>query len=236
MKKLFVAFILLSFWHFSYSQKRIANEDFSAFNVNISFSQGFIEKLEPLRSYVEGYFFEGQGNDRMKALIVHNSFVSFKYLTEEKLSIAVLPPDVMGKKVKYDEYGYPQALVTKAMDLQPSKFFFKLSVNYESMALKNYYFVDSLLNPGQDVQDIEDKYLIPRVSITWDIYDKYGQVPIYSFSSNAVAKKPIPIEKCLMNGYLPDRYTGNIKCTQETLYEILELAINDLIVEVLAEL
>lgn len=236
MKKLFVVVFMISFSQFAFSQKRIANEDFSAFKVNVTFSTDFIEKLEPLRSYVEGYYFEGQGPDRMKALIVHNSFMTFKYMTEEQLSIAVLPPDVMGKKVKYDEYGYPDAYVTKAMDLQPSKFFFKLSVNYESMGLKHYYFVDSLLAPGQSVEDIEKNYLIPRISITWDVYDKNGQVPIYTFSSNAVSKKPIPITKCLMQGYLPPKYTGVTKCDTETLYEILELAITDLIVNVLAEL
>lgn len=210
--------------------QRFEDHDFSATSVKVTFSNDFINKIEPLRALIEGYFFEGQGSDRVKALIVHNTFATFKYMTEEQLSIAILPPNVLGKKSKYDEYGYPDITVQKAIDKRASKFFYKLHVNYESMSLKNYYYVDSLLGPGQKVEDIEMNYLIPRVSITWNIYNKDGTLPIKTYSSNAVSKKPITVKKCLMHNYLPSRYTGIKKCDDETLMEILELAIHDLIV------
>ena len=195
MKKYLIFLLLLTSWVSSNGQK-IADKQFSLINYNLEISKEMREELSELNSFISGIeTYNDQGNDKLKAILVHTIFFTFKEVIERDLGIEILPINSFMDDIKYDDYGYPKTNIRKALRKGYSQYYFKLDATIESInALKQE-------EMPEKYKDLNYTTTYPQVTLHMTIYSKEGVIPVYNLIGTATAKNPLPVNEYLLKGF-----------------------------------
>ncbi len=88
-------------------------------------------------------------------------------------------------KIKYDDYGYPNTNIQKAIKLADTKYFLKIDASIE--------------NNNTESKKNEDIFK-PKVKITLSIYNKYGFLPLGTSESSATTENAVRISPEFISG------------------------------------
>jgi len=122
------------------------------------------------------------------------------YMMQEK-SLDILPVQSLSKKVGYDIYGFPDTKWKNALKYGNSKYFFTFNLEIED-AMEDMDIVmaaDTILPEDQWLE-----YIIPKLTLTFSIYDKHGMIPIDKFESTIQAETVCRVNEQLLNGIAND--------------------------------
>lgn len=176
--------------------QKIANKQFSLIDYNLSISENFVKELSSLESYIDGIkTYNDPGNNKLEAIFVHVIYFTLKEKFEEQLKVEILPINTFLRKIKYDDYGYPETNMRAALKIGYSKYYFKVDAVIESIT------EDHKKESPETFKDINYPVIIPKLSITVTLFNSDGVVPIDKWISGAVSRYPLPINEYLLKGF-----------------------------------
>lgn len=147
---------------------------------------------------------------KVEAMLVHSLYQILTQTLSDSLIIYFLPPNNMGNKASYNVYGYPNIVIQKAIRLSDVKYFIKIDATIEN---SKYDEKGKKLTP-----DI----FLPIITISVEIYNKFGFNPIQTAEGEAVATTPIKISESFIAGL--NFVSPEIKATskEETMRQLME--------------
>jgi len=123
--------------------------------------------------------------DKLHEFFAHQTYSQLVRLFEKELNIYVLPVNSLGKKARYDDLGYPEVSIQKAIREGSTKYFLKVDVNIQldnqSKKVKGY-------NPA-------DGYAQPVVAINVSLYSNKGYMPVKTATGTGRTGELIKIDK-----------------------------------------
>ena len=193
----------------AYTQK-YAKSQFTLF----AFSHDIDDKVKLELSPLEGsiHFKPEKDQNAIEAMIIHTTYALVSKTMEDSLGSFFMPTNTFTNKTKYDDYGYPDMTIQKAIRLGDTKYFLRISLIVEN---------DQYDNAGKKVSGDIFK---PKVTLTLSVYNKYGFEPLQSaeaIQSSVKAVKLFPEFLAGMNMIDPSIKSKN---NNETLYDILNRA------------
>ncbi|MEE4196232.1 MAG: hypothetical protein V2I54_01185 [Bacteroidales bacterium] len=194
-RKYFFLLLFFAGW-FTLNAQNIAHKQFSLIGYNLELSKDIrseLIELDPFISEIKTY--NDPGDDKLKAILVHTLFFTFKEIIERDIELEILPTTTFMNDVKYDDYGYPTTSIRKALRKGYSHYYFKLDIKIESMDQKRRE-----ENPER-YEDINYTTTYPRATIHMTIFSKDGIIPVYNLMGTAIATKPLPVNDYILKGF-----------------------------------
>lgn len=178
------------------SAQNIKNKQFSLYNYKLNISKDFVEEIADLESFVDNIkTYNDPGNDKLDAILVHIIYYNLKDRLTQELEIEILPINTFMREVKYDDYGYPNTNVRKAIQKGDSKFYFTVEAQLESITKKKKEESPELF------EDINYPVTYPELTITITINNKEGVIPVAKWIGTTTPKYPLAINEYLLKGF-----------------------------------
>lgn len=202
------------------------NNQFTLFSYNLEISNEMRDELANIQSYFENIPIRTKyTDDILKSLMIHHVYYKIKEELKAKIELEILPINSFLDEISYNDYGYPDTNIKKAIRKGYSKYYMNIVVKIESQTEEQ-----RKLNP-ELFQDIDGKVSMPVVSIEITIFNNEGIIPIDKWTGSASAAKPYPIHSDLIKGF--DGKTYNHEEDDNTLFQLLDRATENLIKKVI---
>jgi len=226
MKKYIILTLLSVFLAVALYGQNIVNKQFTLLNYDLNLTTEFredLQNLEPFFNSVEVH--NKDSDDRLKAIMIHHIYYHLKENLEEDLEINILPINTFMQKVKYNDFGYPKTHINKALRVGGSRYYFKLDVTFDSMTEER----------KKNDPKLQGNIIFPHITIDITIYDKNGVIPVDKWHGEKIAYKPYEINKRFFRQFVKDTeippkpQMEENEEEQESLFQLYEAALNDLI-------
>jgi hypothetical protein len=173
--------------------------------------------LSPLESIIR--FKPEKKQEKIEGMLIHSLYQMLSQVLTDSLGVYIMTSNSLSN-AKYNEYGYPNISIQRAIKLADSKYFFKINAVVEN------YILD------EQGKKITEDIFRPKISLTIEIFNKYGYLPLQTSESNAVASAPVKISPEYLAGMnFVDNSIKNIMNT-ETLKDIYMKAIIEAIFKI----
>lgn len=183
-KLLFIGFFII-FCMSVFAQKTARNAQVSLFSYDYTFSEDFMDKFKALSAN----FSINKKDPKLaaEAILARNVFEEIKSSLDKVYGLFVLPENSFLDAAKYDDNGYPQILIQKAIREGNTKFFFKISTRFDFVPLSE---LPERITAGE----------YPRVYICIKIYNKFGYEPIQVMEATYYTDKQFVFNADALNG------------------------------------
>ncbi|MCX7987390.1 MAG: hypothetical protein N2662_10670 [Bacteroidales bacterium] len=184
-KNLMIALLLIIGTSIAWSQKYARNQF-----VVFSYTTDIDERVKKeLSSYQHLINYQPQKKQTaVEAMLVHSFYQIFTKLLEDSLLIYFLPPESMGNKASYTDYGYPDVVIQKAIRLSDVKYFMKIELSIENSKY------------DEKGNRLTADVFLPVVNVSVSIYNKFGFNPIQTAEGQSVASSPIQVKESFLAG------------------------------------
>ncbi len=125
-----------------------------------------------------------QNADKLEYILTYSFYEILTRELMENLKIYIPPPTIFEDKVKYDQYGFPEVTVQKAIKLSDAKYFFKCQIRVEEAF------------PTATPQGM----VTAGINIQFTLYSKQGYVPIKNITLSKVMPQAVKAELPLLAG------------------------------------
>jgi hypothetical protein len=200
----FMSFITVTV---GWSQKYARNQ-FVVFSYTVDIDERVKKELSSYQHLINYQVQKKQS--AVEAMLVHSFYQIFTKLLEDSLMIYFLPPESMGSKASYTEYGYPDVVIQKAIRLSDVKYFMKIELSVENSKYDE--------KGNRLMADV----FLPVVNVSVSIYNKFGFNPIQTAEGQAVASAPIQVKESFLAGLnfvSPTVKAGPNEETMKVLFE-----------------
>jgi hypothetical protein len=184
-RKLILLIILLGVIYQLQAQKTVRNAQITLFGYDYSFSSAFMDSFSKLSP---NFTFKGTGKQNSaEVILARNIYVVVKEQLSKVYNLYALPENSFQKDVKYDENGYPQLLIQKAIKEGTTRFYFKVIASIDNV-------------PVTDLPKECPNGVYPRVNICIKIYNKFGYEPVKVMEGSYYPTKPYAFTPDKLNG------------------------------------
>lgn len=199
-----------------FSQK-YSKSQFTLFSYNLKIDEKIKTELSPLESIIT--YKPEKKQDKIEGMLIHSLFAMISQTLNDSLGVYVLPANSLSD-ARYNEYGYPNISIQRAIKLADTKYFFKINAVIENNTL------------DAQGKKIEEDIFRPKITITIEIFNKYGYLPIQTSESNASASAPVKISPEFLAGmnFIDSSIKNN--SNTETLKDIYMKAIIEAIFKI----
>ncbi|MGB9746294.1 MAG: hypothetical protein ACPLXM_05140 [Bacteroidales bacterium] len=163
-----------------YSQK-FEGSQFCPIGYNLLAGKDFKSRMALVYPKLPGNM---QNADKIEYILTYSFYDILTRQLMDNLKVYIPPPSIFEDKVKYDQYGFPEVTVQKAIKLSDAKFFFKCQIRVEEAF------------PNATPQGM----VTPGISIQFTLYSKQGYVPIKNIIVNKVMSQAVKAEISLLAG------------------------------------
>jgi hypothetical protein len=115
-------------------------------------------------------------------------------MLEKEFNMYILPLNTFGKSFSYDQYGYPNININRALRQGTARFYLKVDVIFSQITPpKEIGFGSSSRTPKDSTETLEiddSSGFIPEISITVTFFTDKGIIPLQKVSGNAKASTP----------------------------------------------
>ncbi|MGC8823074.1 MAG: hypothetical protein ACP5PZ_00555 [Bacteroidales bacterium] len=209
MKKnifMFLLFLLITA-SAGWSQKYARNQ-FVVFSYTVDIDDRVKKELSPYQNLIN--YQPQKKQTAVEAVLVHSFYQIFTKLLEDSLLIYFLPPESMGNKASYTDYGYPDVVIQKAIRLSDVKYFMKIELSIENSKY------------DEKGNRLTADVFLPVVNVSVGIYNKFGFNPIQTAEGQSVASAPIQVNESFLAGLnfvSPNVKAGANEETMRVLFE-----------------
>lgn len=187
-----------------YCQK-FEGSQFCPIGYNLMAGKSFKSRIAPIYSKLPGNM---QNTDKMEYILTYSLYEILSRQLMEILKVYIPPPTIFEDKVKYNQYGFPEVTVQKAIKLSDAKYFFKCQIRVEEAF------------PTATPQGM----VTPGINIMFTLYSKQGYVPIKNVNVNKVMPQAVKADLSLLAGLT----SQVIKAEGPTLEELMMECVRDL--------
>lgn len=165
MNKINVFLVLLSIsLYLPLNAQRYSKSQFTLISYTYEIDESISKAFEP---YVNEISLKAESDEaKVNGMMVHTMWGLVSKKLQDSLMTYVLPSNSFNDKVKYDDYGYPDISIQKAIKLSDTKYYFRMHMILE----RELFDING--------KKLEENILMPKVSLKIEIYDKNGYVPI----------------------------------------------------------
>lgn len=190
-----------------WSQKYARNQ-FVVFSYTVDIDERVKKELSPYQNLIN--YQPQKKQTAVEAVLVHSFYQIFTKLLEDSLLIYFLPPESMGNKANYTEYGYPDVVIQKAIRLSDVKYFMKIELSVENSKY------------DEKGNRLTADVFLPVVNVSVSIYNKFGFNPIQTAEGQSVATAPVQVKESFLAGL--NFVSPNIKAgaNEETMRVLFE--------------
>lgn len=184
------------------------------------------------RSKIEAYsnYFNEPKNknaNRVDNQIIYTAWDLIGEKLRSDVGMLILPLDAYGKKFSYDEYGFPDIGINKALNKGQSKYYMKIDIEFGPEFSAKYITKSSPDSANQTIH-LKDDEMKPKLVINLTIYSDKGIIPVANCSGEVVSEDIITIDKSFFDGII----NNDINPDKITLYNLIEKASKKLIISV----
>ena len=198
----------------SFGQK-YSKSQFTVFSYNMNIEEKVKIELSKVESNIN--FKTEKKQTKLEAMLIHTMYENLTKALSDTFSIFFLPTNSFANKVKYSDYGYPDINISKAIRLSDTKFFLKIYVSIENEVNDN------------KGHRLEPNAFRPKVRLSVDIYNKYGNVAIQSATGSASTRNTIIVTPEFIAGmnYIDENIVR--KQNSEVLIDLYTRAIDEVV-------
>lgn len=205
----FVA-IFVSMVVFQVSGQKFAKSQFTLFNYSLELNEKVKAELSKYESYIK--YKTDKDQDKLEAILYHSVYDVVSKEITDSLGVFILPVNSMSTSAKYNDYGYPQIGIQKALKLGNTKYFFKLIALIDLDAFNN------------DGSKLPENAFRPKVTITIELYNKFGYLPIQTSEGTASANGVVDLSPEYLAGLNFVDNSQLKKTGQEAFVDIIKRA------------
>jgi hypothetical protein len=195
--------------------QKYTNNQFVIFSYSVDIDERVRQELSALERYIN--YSPAKNQNKLDATIIHTFYNTFTKTFVDSLNVFFLSPSSLTDKAKYNAYGYPEILIQKAIRLSDIKYFMKISVSIE-----NSKYDDN----GRRLTNDE---FLPLVTVSIDIYNKFGYNPIQSAEGQALSTSRVVITPGFLAGMNFVSKDIETEKNIEPLIKLMENAILDVL-------
>jgi len=189
------------------SAQNYRDKQFSLIDYDLKITNSFREDIQHLEPLLETFEVHNkEADDRLKALLIHHLYYNMVPLLERKLEISILPINSFMQRIKYDEFGYPKASISKALRKGDSPFYFKVRIILDSQTAE-----EREQNP-----DLPDHITFPHYTIDITVYNDEGIIPVDRWHGESAADQALQADKNLFGDFIDSQKPGS-SSTQKDL-------------------
>jgi hypothetical protein len=206
-KIIFIALLLGAFLSSGWSQKYARNQ-FVVFSYTADIDERVKKELGAYENLIN--YNPQKKQTAVEAMLIHSFYQIFTKLLEDSLLIYFLPPESMGSKASYTDYGYPDVVIQKAIRLSDVKYFMKIELSIENSKY------------DEKGNRLKEDVFLPVVNVSVGIYNKFGFNPIQTAEGQSVASVPVKMKAGFLAGL--NFVSPNVKpeANEETMKILME--------------
>ncbi len=204
MKRTFLSLALLLFLgavSSIYSQS-LRNREVALISFNYSIHQQVSQALSELSQYFPEV--EIQKGDKYTSVLKDRSWSLIEETLEKEFSMYILPLNTFGRSFSYDQYGYPNVNINRALRQGTARFYLKVDLIFSQITpTKEIGFGSTSRTRKDSTETIEIEELsgfIPEVTITVTFFTDKGIIPLQKVTGTAKASSPWAITPDILNG------------------------------------
>ncbi len=203
----------------SLSAQNYTNKQFALINYDLKITDDFRGDLQALEDYINNAEVHNKNaDDRLKALIIHHLYYNMTPMLEEKVGMSILPINSFMQEIKYDDFGYPHASISKALRKGDSPFYFKVEMELDSNTEEK----------REKNTDLPGDITFPHYTIDITVYNNDGIIPVDRWHGESKATKPIKTNKQLFGSF-----TGQTTSATDTTHKDLSTLHREAVLEML---
>lgn len=170
----------------------------------ISYSYNIHQNIKPQLDEFAYLFPDAQESkaDKTIATLKNNSWQILKERLEEETSMYILPITAHGNDFKYDEYGFPDMSINRALRKGNSRYYIRVSVTIATLSNKADKGYGTTVNKDttQNPKAIPEGSLVPEITIEVTTYTREGILPMQKVVGSAIATEPWVISPSTFDG------------------------------------
>ncbi|HDP75674.1 MAG TPA: hypothetical protein ENN49_07380 [Bacteroidales bacterium] len=166
-------------------------------------------------------------HDRIIGHLTADIWDIIKQQLTNDVGMIILPLDAYGNKFSYDQYGFPNTSISRALKKGNSKFYISIDVDISPEFSSKYIIKTSAGTPRQVIQ-LATNEIKPRVIIKMNIYNDIGIIPVANTKGEAIESKVITLNDKYFDGFV----NTNINSPYQTLYKLVNQAVKELVISV----
>jgi len=141
-----------------YSQKYAKNQ-FVVFSYKVDIDERVKKELNPYSDKIK--YDLNKKHSKVEGMLVHSIYSIITKTLSDSLDIYFLTPNCFGDKIKYNDFGYPEIVIQKAIRLMDAKYFMKIDASIENSKF------------DEKGKKISEGLFLPVVNISIEIYNKF---------------------------------------------------------------
>ncbi len=227
MKKLIIFSILLLSIITSESTfaQKYRKKEVSIISFKLNISADYRSKVDAF----SGYFNEPKNKNanRVDNQIIYTAWDLISEKLKNEVGMILLPLDAYGNKFTYDNYGFPDVGINKALNKGQSKYYAKIDIDF-GPEFSAKYITKSQPDSANQIIHLKDDEIKPKVTINLTIYSDKGIIPVANCIGEATTEEIIVMDKSFFDGII----NNDIDPSKNTLYNLIEKASKKLIISV----
>ena len=195
------------------------NKQFALINYDLKITDHFREDIAPLESYINTVKIHNkEADDRLKAILIHHLYYNMTPRLERALEISILPINTFMEEIRYNDFGYPNTSINKALRKGNAPFFFKLEVTLDSQTQEK----------RKENPDLPSGITLPHFIIDITVYNDEGIISVDKWHGEQAVKQPLKADKRLFSGFVGERELST-DTTLTTLSGLYDQAVTNMI-------
>ena len=167
--------------------QNITNKQFVLIDYDLKISDNFRTQTESLQDFFQSAKVHNEdAKDRLKAILIHDLYYKLKPQLERKLEISILPVNSFMQETNYDEFGYPEMSISKALRKGDSPFYFNVKVTLDS----------------KEQEENMESVVQPHFVIESKVFSDEGILPVFKWHGEKGVTEPLPVSKMLFKGFV----------------------------------
>ncbi|HOP04221.1 MAG TPA: hypothetical protein PL017_07120 [Tenuifilaceae bacterium] len=203
------------------------NKQIVLISINVNIHEQVREKLDALS--VQFPEIDSKKGDKIISKILDYTWVVLKQRLEQETGMYILPVNTYGKQFDYNEYGYPNTSINKAIRRGTSKLYMRVDISIDpevaeshGLSALNIVSKDSFKTESDSTVN---KGFRPQVTIDFTSYSNKGILPLEKLTGVSVSPEPWLFDPAVLDGLVNTNHREEI----DNLARLINEAITELI-------
>lgn len=227
MKKLIIISVLLFgiVTHENALAQKYRKKEVSLISLKLNINSDYRSKIDAF----SGYFNEPKNKNanRVDNQIIYSAWDLISEKLKNEVGMILLPLDAYGNKFTYDNYGFPDVGINKALNKGQSKYYIKIDIEL-GPEFSAKYITKSQPDSANQIIHLKSDEIKPKLTINLTIYSDKGIIPVANCIGEATSEEIIILDKPFFDGII----NNDLDPSKNNLYNLIDKASKKLIISV----
>lgn len=140
----------------------------------------------------------------IKNQLLYTSWDMIREALEDQTGMLIVPMDAYGSRFTYDDYGFPNMGINKALKKGASKYYLRFDISLKPTPTPVY---TTSTKPDSLAMSLTPGQILPILTIDVTIYPDKGVLPTSKSTITIKAQQPFEVNEALFDGFVNDKET-----------------------------